>query len=156
MNDNYSISKRVVRTAIAVLASGLLIGGAAWRTIAADGQTTAHVATVTTPIMHAVAGGRDSYADVVQVVAPAVVTIRTQGKSRVSPTDFQGGDDFFRRFFGDQFGEQFGGRPNTPNGPNMPRMPRSPRQRALGSGVIVSGDGYILTNFHVIDGADDV
>src|SRR5437899_166746 len=89
MNGYYSISKRVARTAIAVLASGLLIGGAAWRTIAADGQTTAHVATVTTPITHAVASGRDSYADVVDGVAPAVVTIHAEGKAKVSPKQRQ-------------------------------------------------------------------
>src|SRR5207247_3481508 len=80
-----------------------------------------------------------------KVVAPAVVTVRADGKAKVSPTDFQlPNDDFFRRFFGDQFAGR------------QPRQGRMPRQHAIGSGVIVSGDGYILTNNHVIDSADEV
>src|SRR5262245_49766368 len=125
MNGYYSINKRVARTVMAVLASGLLIGGAAWRTIAADGQTTAHVATVTTPITHPVAGGRDSYADVVDVVAPAVATIHAEGKAKVSPTQFQlPDDDSFEQFFGRPFGQGQGRRG---------MRPRTFKQRALGS-----------------------
>jgi Do/DeqQ family serine protease len=52
-------------------------------------------------------------------------------------------DDFFRRFFGDR------------DRPQMPQMPQRPQQ-GLGSGVIVRADGYILTNHHVVDGADTV
>ena len=71
----------------------------------------------------------------------------TDGKAKVSPTDFQAPDDLFRRFFGDQFGDQ-PGRGQPP--------PRPRRQQAVGSGVVVGADGYILTNNHVIDGADDI
>ena len=54
--------------------------------------------------------------DIVDVVSPGVVTIRTEGKARISPTDFQGSDDdMLRRFFGDQFG--FGGRGQQPQRP---------------------------------------
>ena len=75
MHDGHiTISKRVARGGMAALAAILLISGAAWRGIAADGKTAAHAATASTPLQHAIAGSRDSYADVVDVVAPAVVT----------------------------------------------------------------------------------
>ena len=82
-----------------------------------------------------------SYADTVSKVAPAVVTIHSQMRVR-QPQQYPFMDDpFFRQFFGERGTQQ---------------VPVQPRREGLGSGVIVSQDGYILTNHHVIDGADQI
>src|SRR5467141_4160353 len=105
MNERFSLTQRATRTVLAGVAAVAFVSGAAWHVVAAGSQSTsARAASATTPISHAIAGGRDSYADVVHVVAPAVVTIRTEGKAAAAPTEFQmPNDDFFKRFFGDRF-----------------------------------------------------
>jgi len=136
-----------IRAAIGAVAAAALISGAAWRGLAA-GPPAPAVANAQAPAVtgRAVAAGpRDSYADIVKAVAPAVVTIRVESKATPSPTQFQGGDDFFRRFFGDDDDQ-----------PRRRVVPRAQRQRGLGSGVVMSADGYILTNNHVVEGADKI
>src|SRR5438874_2366630 len=152
MRTRLTIPGRTIRTSLAVVVAAFFVSAAAWHGFAADQQSTSAPAKFaqSSPITRAPAGGRDSYADVVNVAAPAVVTVRVAGKAKASPTDFQDGEDLLRRFFGPEFGQGQGQR----QGPR-PQM-RTPRQRGLGSGVMMTTDGYILTNYHVVDGADEI
>ncbi len=91
---------------------------------------------------------KSSYAPLVKEVLPSVVNISSSKvvHNRMSSQEGMPMDPFFRQFFG-QDGNEGGGHFN---------MPRNSREKALGSGVIVSPEGYILTNNHVVDGATDV
>ncbi len=83
---------------------------------------------------------------------PSVVYIKSVTNSKVQTVEYS---DPFEDFFSDPFGGFFGRGQGGNNGKRQ-RQVQTPKRAAAGSGVIISADGYIVTNNHVVDGADEL
>ena len=136
LRDNFlGLSLTMVGLLCLALASIMYFGQRSYTNIAlASGQA------LDGPDIDSLVKLNKAYERIAQTVTPAVVNIRTTQVIKVKQSPFFS-DPFFRQFFG-----------------NVPGMgiPKEQKEHALGSGVIVSPEGYIVTNNHVIAHASDI
>ena len=132
--------KRIFAVGLPFLIAGLLMAsGLNWTSPSAANEVTAkgQALTLTEPVMPS------SFAELAENLSPTVVNVKVTKVEKAGFHGPQAPDGHFGEFFERFFKE-------------MPRMPENRRTQGAGSGVIITKDGYILTNNHVVEGAKEV
>src|SRR6188472_3553291 len=145
-----------VLIAVASLAVGMVMASRLGLSPESSAQTLAAPAMNSAPLGGAVDAG--TFRNIAKTVSPAVVNIRTESKQRAQDlTDFFGGgggggngDDLFDRFFGGP------GQGSPRGGGQGGARPREQTVQSAGTGFIIDKAGYILTNNHVVEGANKI
>jgi serine protease Do len=143
-----------VLIAIASLAVGMVIASQWGLPQSSTAQTINVPAANSSPLNGPI--DAQTFRNIAKNQSPTVVNIQTTSRVRGGRemTEFYGGDDLLRRFFGGQPPPQ---QRNLPRGRAYPRGDEDPPQaRGTGTGFIIDKAGFILTNNHVVEGADNI
>ncbi len=144
MNENM---KKIVNVATpAVCAVALVLS-----VVAINKTNAANPSTPSSVVSNMPAGQPVDLTYAAEKALPSVVYIKSVQNSKVQTIEYS---DPFEDFFSDPFGGFFGR--GQGNGGKRQRQVQTPKRAAAGSGVIISTDGYIVTNNHVVDGADEL
>jgi serine protease Do len=137
-----------VLIATASLAVGMVIASQWGLPSVSTAQTVNVPATNSAPLNGAI--DAQTFRNIAKDQIPTVVNIRTEARARTQElTEFfgGGGDDLLRRFFG---------QPQPPGRRRAPREEDLPRSEGAGTGFVIDKNGYILTNNHVVEGAEKI